>query len=525
MIISRSPLRVSFVGGGSDIKSFCFRYPGAVVSTAIDKFIYVVVNKRFDDTIRVSYSKTEIVKKVEDLEHELVKESMKLVGLDGGIEIVTVADVPSKGTGLGSSSAVTVGLLNALHAFKGEYCSPKQLAEEASKIEIDIVGKPIGKQDQYASAFGGFNFIQFNKDNSVFVEPIICKPEIKQKLNENLLMFHTGIFRKSHDILSKQSKNMLEDKEIFEKMKQMVSLTGKMKKAISNENLDDFGKLLHENWLLKKQMASTISNDLIEKSYEKALRAGALGGKVLGAGGGGFLLFYCEKEHQSKLRRALAELKEMPFNINAQGSTIIYVGWIPVDIKQNARDYLDDLKKAIDSIDLKKVEKVIQILSKAFDEEKQIFVLGNGGSASIASHFAVDLGKGTLQNIYDDVEKRFKVMALTDNVSTITAYANDLGYEDIFAQQLKNLVKKGDVVIGISSSGNSKNVLKAIELAKKEGATTIGLIGFDGGKLKDLVDESIIVESRHYGRVEDSHLALQHLICAILGELKYQIKY
>jgi D-glycero-alpha-D-manno-heptose-7-phosphate kinase len=313
---------VSFAGGGSDLRAFYHNQPGAVTSTAIQKYIYVTVNKKFDDSIRVSYSKTEIVDHVDDLDHGLVREAMKLTGIDKGVEITTIADIPSKGTGLGSSSSLTVGLLNALYAYKGKIKSRRSLAEEACKIEIEILGEPIGKQDQYIAAFGGIQHIQFNPDESVYVDPVICPIEVKRKLESNLLLFYTGITRKSSSILKEQSKKTKDKLEVLKKMK---ILSEEVRDSLNRHEIDNVGKILHQGWLYKKELASGISNLEIDKYYQSVIEAGATGGKILGAGGGGFILVYAPQEYQSNVRSVLSNLHEIKFKIEPQGSKIIYV--------------------------------------------------------------------------------------------------------------------------------------------------------------------------------------------------------
>lgn len=323
MIISRTPLRVSFAGGGSDLKAFYKHKPGAVTSTAIDKYVYITVNKRFDNQIRVGYSRTEIVESVDDIQHDLVREALRLVKVDGGIEITSIADIPSRGTGLGSSSSFTVGLLNALHAYNGEFSSAKTLAEQACKIEIEQVGEPIGKQDQYIAAYGGISHIQFNSDESVYVDPVICPHGFKEKLQENLMLFYTGVTRRSNSILTEQQEKTKMNLHVLE---EMVDLSQKLKESMSSGDCPEFGELLHRGWSLKRKLASNISNSEIDKIYERARKAGAIGGKILGAGGGGFLLLYCDKEKQGKVKDALSDLRHTPFSFEPQGSKIIYVG-------------------------------------------------------------------------------------------------------------------------------------------------------------------------------------------------------
>ncbi len=322
MIISRTPLRISFAGGGTDLAAFYKHQPGAVTSTAINKYIYVTINKKFDDKIRVSYSKTEKVDHVDDLHHGLVREAMKLTGLDKGVEITTIADIPSRGTGLGSSSSLTVGLLNALYAYQGIMKSRHTLAKEACKIEIEILGEPIGKQDQFIAAYGGIQHIQFNSDESVYVDPVICSPKTKQKLEEHMLLFYTGITRKASKILTKQIKNTQKKVQNLIKMKQLSEV---VRNNICKNQITQVGKNLHSGWLYKKELASGISNPIINEYYEKALSAGALGGKILGAGGGGFLLILCNPKYHEKVKSSLRDLKCVPIKLEPQGSKIIYV--------------------------------------------------------------------------------------------------------------------------------------------------------------------------------------------------------
>ena len=324
MIISRTPLRVSFVGGGSDLPSFYRLDPGAVVSTAIDKYIYITVNPKFDRRIRASYSVTEIVDHVDELRHELIREALKLLDIDGGIEITSISDVPD-GTGLGSSSTYTVGLLQALHAYKGEHAGAERLAREACRIEIERCGKPVGKQDQYIGAYGGLQYMQFNADESVFVDPIICAPGTRQALQERLLLLFMGTTRSANAILSEQNAKTAGHGETRAGLRHMAQLAADLREALSANRLDTFGEALHEGWLRKKQLASGISNSRIDEWYDVALQHGALGGKVLGAGGGGFLLLYAHPECHESIRRALPELRCVPFRFEPQGSKVIYV--------------------------------------------------------------------------------------------------------------------------------------------------------------------------------------------------------
>jgi D-glycero-alpha-D-manno-heptose-7-phosphate kinase len=325
MIISRTPLRVSFIGGGSDLPAFYRREAGTVVGTAIDKYIYITVNKKFDHWIRASYSVTEMVESVGEVKHELIRESLRLLALDGGIEITSISDIPSQGTGLGSSSTYTVGLLNALHAYRGEYADEHRLAGEACQIELDRCSKPIGKQDQYIAAFGGLKCIQFNPDETVYVDPIICRFETKRRLEESLLLLYTGKTRSADTILREQARRTASDDGTAACARKLSELARDLRRALCENRSDIVGELMHNAWETKKQMAPGISSEQIDLWYDRARAQGAIGGKILGAGGGGFLLLYAPLIHQERIIRALPELRRVPFRFEPQGSKIIYV--------------------------------------------------------------------------------------------------------------------------------------------------------------------------------------------------------
>lgn len=324
MIISRTPLRMSFVGGGSDMPNFYREHGGAVLSTAIDKYIYVTINKKFDNELRLSYSKTENVKSTWEIEHQLVRACLSRYGINGGLEITTVADIPSKGTGLGSSSSFTVSFLHCLHAYFGRHVSNEMLGAEASDIEINVCCEPIGKQDQYAAAYGGFNFYEFNPDDSVKVSPLISNPKTLNTIKNNLLMFYTGITRSASNLLKKQNEQIASSKIKQDTLKHMVSLAYTLRNELQNNNTDAFGEILHENWLLKKSLITEISNDNINYWYQSAINAGAIGGKILGAGAGGFLIFYAPKEKHDGIIHQLKDLKHIDFNFEKNGSQIIF---------------------------------------------------------------------------------------------------------------------------------------------------------------------------------------------------------
>ena len=332
MIISRTPLRISFVGGGSDLPAFYRQEPGAVVSTAINKYIYITVNRKFDDKIRASYSRTEIVDSVDELRHELIREALRVTGIDRAIEITSISDIPSQGTGLGSSSTYTVGLLNALYAHRGHMVGAERLAREACEIELERCGKPIGKQDQYIAAYGGLKYIRFYPDGEVEVVPILCAPETRRELQRRLLMLYTGLTRRADDILAEQSRNCVMDETKRAGLRRMVALAEQMVEALSRNELDGFGEVLHANWLEKRSLASGVTNPVIDQWYETARARGAIGGKILGAGGGGFLLLYAPPERHEEICRALPELRPVPVHFEPQGSRIIYVeenGYVP----------------------------------------------------------------------------------------------------------------------------------------------------------------------------------------------------
>ena len=324
MIISRTPLRMSFVGGGSDIPGFYEKFGGAVLSTTIDKYIYVTCNPKFDNGIRVAYSKNEEVTHVDQIEHRIVRATLKLLEADGGIEITTIADVPSRGTGLGSSSSFTVGLLNVLHAFQGRYASAARLAEEACRVELELCGEPIGKQDQYAAAFGGFNLFEFQCSGRVDVTPVMMPAERRQSLAQRIIAFYTGVTRSAGSILEAQSEGITRDIDKQRVLRRMAELAFIMKSELESGNLDSFGEILHENWELKKSLAVGISNTQIDYWYDIARRHGASGGKILGAGAGGFLIFVADEDRHAEIAQVLEGLRRVKFGFEPLGSRIIF---------------------------------------------------------------------------------------------------------------------------------------------------------------------------------------------------------
>ncbi len=329
MIISKTPMRLSFVGGGSDLPSYYREHGGAVLSTSINKFVYLTVNKRFGPGFRVSYSRTEETNSVSEIEHKIVRNTLIELGIDGvggngGVEITSIADIPSRGSGLGSSSAFTVGLLHALHAYLGRYRSKLDLAAEACAIEIERCGEPIGKQDQYASASGGLNVITFNPDDSVEVEPVIAKPEVVRRIESELLMFHTGVARSASDLLRAQSAAVSADRAKTNALSKMVAMVFALRDAISGGDASTVGDVLHEAWLLKRSLSGGVSNALIDEAYEAGRRAGARGGKLLGAGGGGFLLFSAPPERHAAVIKSLSALTHVDFKFDRIGASIVF---------------------------------------------------------------------------------------------------------------------------------------------------------------------------------------------------------
>lgn len=326
MIITRTPFRVSLCGGGSDLPSFYKKHGGCVLSAGIDKYMYISAHPSFaHDEIVLKYSKTEIVKNVEDIEHMYFKAMLKKLNV-GGVELVSTADVPA-GTGLGSSSSFTVGLLHTLYAYTGKYVSKERLAQEACYTEIIELEQPIGKQDQYAAAYGGFNFYTFNRDGSVFVEPMILPPEILYNIENNIMMFYIGGVHSASSILQEQGMNVTQGEKENNQIK-MCNLAKDLRNDLHKGKIESLGEILNESWNLKKTLAKGISNPLIDEKYGLAMENGALGGKLLGAGGCGFLLFYVPKKNQDKVRKAL-QLKEITFGFDMQGSSVIYIGQKP----------------------------------------------------------------------------------------------------------------------------------------------------------------------------------------------------
>jgi D-glycero-alpha-D-manno-heptose-7-phosphate kinase len=321
MIITQTPLRIGLLGGGTDLPDYYREHGGRVLNCAIDKYIYVIVKQRFDDDIYVNYSKKEIVSRVEDLEHELVREAMWMTGVTNGVEITTLADIPSAGgSGLGSSSAVTVGLLQALFAYRGRQVTAEELADRACTIEIDRCGKPIGKQDQYIAAYGGIRDIRFGPGDQVLAEELELPAAARRDLQRHIMLFYTGVTRSANTILAEQTGNIKTSHDQFDILRDLAGLAADRLRC---GDVDTVGETMRKSWESKRQLAAGISNPQIEIAIERALDAGASGAKLTGAGGGGFLLIICPMERQRAVRESLINMQEFPVGLDRHGSRII----------------------------------------------------------------------------------------------------------------------------------------------------------------------------------------------------------
>jgi D-glycero-alpha-D-manno-heptose-7-phosphate kinase len=334
LIIVQTPLRISFFGGGTDFPAFFMEEGGCVLSSAIDKYIFITVKERFDRKLRVGYTQTEMVDDVDSLRHDLIRESLRLTGICEGLEVTTMGDIPSEGSGLGSSSTVTVGALQAMYTHLGEIVSAERLAREACAIEIDTLKKPIGIQDQYIAAYGGLRFFEFQSDGEVCAEKIMVSAESYRTLNDNFLLFFTGVSRQADTVLTEQKSNIRDRLTELRAIKQMAH---QARKDIETGDFDSIGVLLHQSWELKKRLSRTVSNGAINDMYDSARRAGAIGGKITGAGGGGFLLLYVPYEKQAAVRNALGGLQELPFRLESDGSKVIFNYRRPFHVTTNKK--------------------------------------------------------------------------------------------------------------------------------------------------------------------------------------------
>jgi len=324
MMLSRAPVRFSLGGGGTDLPSYCNEHGGFLVAAAIDKYIYVAANRRFYPSVLLKYSKTEQVDRVDDIQHPLFREALRLIPVSDGVELVSIADLPAN-SGLGSSSAFTVALLNALHAYRREFVASEQLAREACQIEIDILKEPIGKQDQYISAYGGITAFTFEPGGGVTVERVPMKTEVIEDLEMNLLVFYSGIERKASDVLSEQKKTITSNRDdAVQRMHRIKALGHETKRILMTGAIDQYGDLLHEHWMNKRKLASNMTDGTIDEHYEAARKAGAIGGKLMGAGGGGFFMFYVRPESRRQVYEALVArgLRPLRFRFDFDGARI-----------------------------------------------------------------------------------------------------------------------------------------------------------------------------------------------------------
>jgi D-glycero-alpha-D-manno-heptose-7-phosphate kinase len=326
MFITRTPFRITFGGGGTDLPSFYKKHGGFIFCGAIDKYMFISVNRPIiDDLIRIKYSESETMSSIHEVRHDIARECCKMMGIERAIEIISMADVPA-GTGLGSSSCYAVGLLNALHSLKRDYISLKELAEEACSIEIDILKKPIGKQDHYIATFGGLMVLEIDRDGTVEVRSAGLKPDTIERLESNILLFYEGTSRNSNAILADQSKKAEQERgPVVDSMFRIKEIGRRILKVMENGQLNEFGELMHEHWMAKKRISDKMSNFRIDEIYEAARASGALGGKIMGAGGGGFFMFYCENSNKYKLRKVMQEngLRELRYHFDFEGTKVL----------------------------------------------------------------------------------------------------------------------------------------------------------------------------------------------------------
>ena len=330
MIITKTPLRITFTGGGSDMPSFFEKHDGHCINATIDKYVYVLVKKRSDNKIYLKYSENELVdtNTIFEIQHDFIRETLIYLGVDYGLEIINWADIPTKGSGLGSSGSFLVGLLNAIHTLEGNHVSKEKLAQQASHIEMVLCGKPIGYQDQYAAAYGGLNELKFTADNghNIKVVPLIKNQDDLNSISQDLLLFYTGITRESSSVLSDQNKNLMSKEDTINAMKENVDLSKWLAEHLRNKEYQYIGHALRMNWELKLKFSNKVANEDIIKMYDKGREGGASGGKIIGAGGGGFMMFYVERTKQQSTEGMVSELgnyKIMNFNIDHYGSRVL----------------------------------------------------------------------------------------------------------------------------------------------------------------------------------------------------------
>ena len=522
MIIAKSPVRLSFGGGGTDLPAYYESFGGAVLSVTIDKYFHSVLQEIPGRDIEISSSDYQLHQRIADLSQANLKDALRIpkavlrhYGVKSGVMLSLKADIPP-GSGLGLSGAVTSSLVRCVGAFAGQDLDKDQVARLATHIELDVLGRPIGMQDQYASAYGGLNFLTFDGAGTK-VERVVVSPERLKTLRGHVMLFHTGSSRDSARILDGQRRATRQgDKDVLAALHRVKAVAHEMRRIVEGGDLRDLGALLHESWIEKKRFAKSVSNPEIDAYYAKALECGAMGGKITGAGGGGFLLIFAEPDRHALVSRELTALglQELAFDFESGGSqiTLDQAGRFKATITPEG--YLLGMRAVVNRLDKEQIARIADTLHQAYLADKQVFVMGNGGSAATASHFSSDMAKTLAVN----GKRGMRAIPLTDNIPLMTAWGNDVGFEDIFAGQLHNLLNEGDVVVGISGGGMSANVLKAMAMARGRGAKTIGFSGFTGGRLKDVAEECFVVPSENYQFIEDVHMMLVHLLTSMIRE-------
>lgn len=540
MIMVRAPLRISFGGGGTDLAAYYEQFGGFVVSTSISRYAYVVVRQPVSGGIHLNSADFQVNQsfrgRLPSVREPLMlpKAVLEWFGQRGslrnGVELFMASEVPP-GTGLGSSSSITVALIQALAAYTGEELSDEEIAELACRIEIERLGMPIGKQDQYAAALGGLNMIRFSTE-AVKASPLPLAPQTSQALEMRLMLFSTGQTHDSSAILEKQQSDSREDMLVIGRLHRLKELGEEMCEQLKLGDLDEFGRLLDESWQFKRQLSGNISNPDIDRWYQEARAAGAIGGKISGAGGGGYLLLYCPPRRQRAVRERLSGmgLRELSFAFDREGVKLLRPPTgqpqarparmrvqqpkettTPME-KNDIEQYWYRLSAMTQAMPLQGLQEAVGMLSDCQKRGSTVFVVGNGGSAATASHFACDLAKGTRSSD----RPTFRVMPLTDSSPVMTAWANDTSYERVFAEQLEAFVEKGDVVIAISTSGNSPNVVAAAEVAQDHGAMVIALTGPERNALQQLAQLHIPVPPGSIEQIEDLHLVIAHSLTVAL---------
>jgi D-glycero-alpha-D-manno-heptose-7-phosphate kinase len=522
MIIAKSPVRLSFGGGGTDLPAYYEAHGGAVLSVTIDKYFYSVLQEIPGREIEISSSDYQLHQRIPDLDQANLKDALRIpkamlrhFGVKSGVMLSLKSDIPP-GSGLGLSGAVATSLARCIGAHAGTALDKAQVADLATHIELTVLGRPIGMQDQYASAFGGLNFLTFDASGTR-VEPVAVGRSRMVELRRHLMLFHTGSSRDSARILEGQRQATRErDESVLEALHRVKDTAYRMREILTGGDIPDIGRLLHDSWQHKKRFSPSVSNPDIDTYYDTAMRCGALGGKITGAGGGGFLLIFSKPDRQERISRELTALglQELDFDFEDGGSQITLDNAGRFKSTITPEGYLLGMRAVVSRLDNRQIGRIADMLHAAYLADKQVFIMGNGGSAATASHFCSDLAKTVAVN----GKRGMRAIPLTDNIPLMTAWGNDVGFADIFSGQLRNLLNPGDVVIGISGGGMSQNVLKAMELARERGARTVGLTGFSGGALKDACEECFIVPSANYQFIEDVHMMLVHLLTSMVRE-------